>query len=152
MYSSKISDGGLDCILTEGRKKLHGTLKSFPLKVQKNQVLSFLLKHFFLREILWTREMQFLKPCNFFCQKSENSTIKLRNCKHLIFSEANHLLKKLFWKHNLQFWQPSPKIVHQKAKNTTLKVRKHIKKSIFNPFLIWSKKCNFENRVKKQDQ
>ena len=125
--SSKRSFGSKDCILAEQHRKFHGTLKSFLLGVQKNQLLAFLLKRFFLRKILWTREMQILKPCKYFCQKSENPTIKLRNRKHLFFSKNYHLLKKHFWRHKLHFWQPSSKIVCQNPKNFTHKVRKHIK-------------------------
>ena len=66
IYSSKSSAGAIDCILIERQKKFRGTLESFTLKVQQNQVLWFLFKHFFLRKILWAREMQFLKSSKAF--------------------------------------------------------------------------------------
>ena len=143
IQSSKSSSGSKEYILAEHYRKFHGTLKSFPLGVQKNQVLGFLLKRFFLRKILWTREMQILKPYNFFCQKSENTTINLKNRKHLFFPKNYLLLKKLFWRHKLRFWQPSSKIVSQNPKNFTHKVRKHVRISNYWSIFYLVKKMHF---------
>ena len=78
--------------------------------------------------------MQFLKPCKIFCQKSENPSIILRNQKSKFFSKVYHLFKKLFWRQTLPFWQPSPEIVCQSPKNSTLKIQNYMKKDIY-----WSK-------------
>ena len=124
-YSCKSSAGGIDCILTERQNKFHGTLKSFPLKFQKNQVIIFLLKHFFLRKVLWTREMQFSKPCKNFCQKSDipstNSetkrkifspkfTISWKNSSGGITYILDSPLQKLFTKNR--------KTLHSKSEKT----------------------------------
>ena len=105
--------------------------QKFSVESPKKSNIKFFIGAFFPeKNLVDTRNAVFL-TMQIFCQNSENPTIKLRNHKHLFFSETYHLLKKLLWRHNLQFWQPSLKIVHQKPKNTTHKVRKHMKKKYF---------------------
>ena len=125
IQSSKISSGSIECFLAEHHRKFHECLKSFPIEVQKNQVLGFSLKRFFLRKISWPREMQILKPYTFFAKsqkipRSSSETAKLYSQK-IIFSSKN----SFFGRHKLHFWQPSSKIVSQNPKNFTHKVRKH---------------------------
>ena len=99
------------------------TFEKFSDESPKKSGIRFFIGAFFPEKNLVDTRNAVFKTMLFFCQKSETPTIKLRNHKHLFFSETNHLLKKLFWRQNLHSWQPSPKIVHQKPKSTTLRVR-----------------------------
>ena len=109
------------------RKSFTELWKVFALKVTKCQVLRFTLKHFFpQKNPVHTRNVVF-RTMQKFLPKVRKSLDQTQKPKTIILLKIYHLFRKLFWRHKLPFWQPSSKFVCQNPKNSTLKVRKHIR-------------------------
>ena len=109
------------------RKSFTELWKVFALKVTKCQVLGFTLKHFFpQKNPVHTRNVVF-RTMQKFLPKVRKSLDQTQKPKTIILLKIYHLFRKLFWRHKLPFWQPSSKFVCQNPKNSTLKVRKHIR-------------------------
>ena len=109
------------------------------------------MKKIFLRKVLWTGETQFSKPCNFLA-KSQKIPQSSSETTNIYYSQKFFISwKNSFGRHNLHFCQPSPKNYHQKPKNTTLKVRKHIKKiNIYWSNIHLDKKLEFCKSCQKK--
>ena len=94
----------------------------------KNSGNKFFIEAFFPQITLVDTRNSVYKTTQIFFAKSQK--ISRQNQKPKIFFSPKYTIswKTIFWRHNLHFWQPSPKVVHQKPKITTHKFKKHINK------------------------
>ena len=94
----------------------------------KNSGNKFFIEAFFPQITLVDTRNSVYKTTQIFFAKSQKISLQNQKPKNFFSPKYTISWKTIFWRHNLHFWQPSPKVVHQKPKITTHKFKKHINK------------------------
>ena len=106
----------------------------------------------FLKKILWTRETWFSKRCKSFLLKIKESIDETQKPSITISVKNYHLLKKLFWKQKLRFWEPFLKKTiakNRKAVRSKWKNNPKITLSLNDYFSSWQTEQIFDSSAEK---
>ena len=148
-FFSKSSCAVIDCLLTDRQKKFIDIGAVFRSNFGKNQVLRFSLMHSFPRKnpvVTWTSVFKTMQ--NFYAKSQKfsrsNSETKKTISQNLSSLQKNLLETKITFLRAL-----SQKCSPKTEKNSTLKVRKHIKKSVYWSNFHLGKKHAFSKIVSK---